>query len=229
MSQLNEVYRPKDWTEVVGQDKAGAKLRALAKRGLGGRAYWISGSSGTGKTTIARLVASEVAGPLATDEMNARDVDLAFVQEMERRFECRVLSRPGEPDGRAFIFNEAHLTRKAVLSRLLTSLEMLPVYCIVVFTTTTEVQDGLWEDFDDANPLLSRCVRLDLARRDPCKPFAEMVVRNCRVAGLLNGKPDSHYIARAERFLKTEKNNCRALYQAAEAGYLTDADNDDAE
>src|SRR5262249_52336215 len=147
-------------------------------------------------------------------------------QEMERRFETRVLSRPGEPNGRAFIFNEAHLTRKQVLSRLLTTLEMIPAYCVVIFTTTTAGQEGLWEDIDDAISSLSRWVRIALARSDQCKPCAEMVVRNCRAAGLLNGKPDSHYIGRAERFLKTEKNNCRALYQAAEAGYLTDADDD---
>ena len=45
--------------------------------------------------------------------------------------------------------------------------------------------------------------------------------------GLLNGKPDSYYVARMDRFLKRNKNNCRAGYQAAESGYLTDADESD--
>ena len=59
--QLHEQYRPRSWSEVVGQDKAIAKVKLLAKRGLAGRAYWITGQSGTGKTTIARLIAAEVA------------------------------------------------------------------------------------------------------------------------------------------------------------------------
>ena len=61
--QLTERYRPADWPEVVGQDKAVQRLRALAMRGLGGRAYWLSGQSGTGKTTIACLIGAELAEP----------------------------------------------------------------------------------------------------------------------------------------------------------------------
>jgi DNA polymerase III gamma/tau subunit len=56
--QLHEQYRPRDWSDVVGQDKAIAKIDALRNRGLAGRAFWISGSSGTGKTTVARLIAA---------------------------------------------------------------------------------------------------------------------------------------------------------------------------
>ena len=54
--QLALKHRPSSWAEVVGQDKAVEKLRALARsgRGLGGRAYWITGASGTGKGKPAR-------------------------------------------------------------------------------------------------------------------------------------------------------------------------------
>lgn len=59
MKPLYEAHRPQSWDEVVGQDKAVSKLLALKERvGLAGRAYWISGQSGTGKTTIARLIAA---------------------------------------------------------------------------------------------------------------------------------------------------------------------------
>src|SRR5262249_4680832 len=58
---LTEQYRPKTWQDVVGQDKVVNRLLALRRRGLAGRAYWLSGPSGTGKTTIARLIAAEVA------------------------------------------------------------------------------------------------------------------------------------------------------------------------
>ena len=42
--QLTEQYRPQTFDDVVGQDKIVAAHRALAKRGLAGRAYWLSGT-----------------------------------------------------------------------------------------------------------------------------------------------------------------------------------------
>lgn len=233
MAQLAEVYRPQTWSDVAGQDKVIARLTALAKRGYGGRAYggrayMIYGASGTGKTTIGRLIARAVAGPLATDELNAADVDIDYVRRMESRWSMTVLSRPGEPNGRAYLFNEAHLMRKAIISRLLTTLEMIPPHVAVVFTTTID-QDGLWDDCSDTSPLLSRCLRLDLARRDLTKPFSARLVTCARAEGLLNGKPDSYYLARAERLLKEERNNLRAGWQRVESGYLTDNDHESGE
>ena len=67
-----ERYRPTTWAEVVGQEKTVKAVRQLAQRGaLAGRAFFLSGQSGTGKTTIARLIAGEVAGPWDVEEMDA--------------------------------------------------------------------------------------------------------------------------------------------------------------
>ncbi len=54
MKTLHEQYRPQAWSDVVGQDKAITRFRIVAKRGIGGRCFWITGKSGTGKTTIAQ-------------------------------------------------------------------------------------------------------------------------------------------------------------------------------
>jgi DNA polymerase III gamma/tau subunit len=50
--QLTEKYRPTTWADVVGQDKVVQRIQALAKRGLPGRAYWISGQSGTARRPL---------------------------------------------------------------------------------------------------------------------------------------------------------------------------------
>ena len=73
--QLHEKYRPRTWADVVGQAKAVRVLTALRDRsGFAGRSFWISGQSGTGKTTVARLIAAEVADDWMTDELDASDL-----------------------------------------------------------------------------------------------------------------------------------------------------------
>ena len=73
--QLHEQYRPTTWGGVVGQDEAVKRFRTIAKRGVGGRAFWIAGPSGTGKTTIARLIAAEIADPFNRIELSVRHED----------------------------------------------------------------------------------------------------------------------------------------------------------
>ena len=118
--QLYEQYRPRKWSDLIGQKHIVAAIERLRKRGLTPRAYWISGPSGTGKTTIAKLLADEVATEWSTEEADATDLTAARIRLLEQQSQC--IGFGGKP-GRVFIVNEAHKMPQRVVTQLLTVLE----------------------------------------------------------------------------------------------------------
>ena len=195
--QLSEQYRPTHWSEVLGQDKILAKLDRLRKRGLAGRAYWLYGPSGVGKTTIGRLIAADVADEWCIEEVDASGLSDARIREIESKLHHHGLGVSNGKTGQAVIVNEAHCMNRGAVRQLLTTLERIPDHVVWVFTTSNDGQDHLLDNQDDAHPLLSRCVDLPLARRSLTKVFAQRAREIATQEGL-NGRPIEAYERLAE-------------------------------
>ena len=210
--QLYEKYRPKTLDDVLGQTKAVKVIKRLIQNGAGGRCFWISGASGTGKTTLARIIADYIADEFYVQEYDSADsLSVSEIDKMERDMHYFA---PGK-GGRAYIVNESHGLRKPVIRRLLGLLERIPNHVCIIFTTTKQGESKLFDDQIDANPLLSRCAKIELTNQGLAKVFAE----HCRQIATkenLNGKSIESYVKLAQKC----KNNCRMMFQEIESGYM---------
>lgn len=205
---LHELARPDCLEDVVGQSKAVALARAYISGGMvGGKAFWLTGPAGSGKTTIARILAASIADQFSTIEIDAAELNADYVRELPEAMSYYGLGM----GGRAWIVNEAHGLRGEIIRRLLVLLETMPSHCTMIFTTTNDGHEKLFDDIDDAGPLLSRCVPIALTSQGLCDAFAARAVEVARGLGL------TLELSEAVKLCKRCKNNLRAVLGEVES------------
>jgi len=209
--RLDEKYRPKNFDSVIGQDKIISLLKVMAdKNDFGGRAFWITGNSGSGKSTIALLIAACLASKFTTFETTGRELTVSDLKRYSDFWQSKAITG----DGWALIVNESHGLSRPVIEVLLNILEKLPDHVVIIFTTTNDGND-LFEEQLDSGPFASRCISLRLASRNLCEPFAAKAKEIAQLENL-DGKPIEDYI----QLLKKCRNNLRLAYREIESGAM---------
>lgn len=211
MTSLFQKYRPHEWKDVIGHQKVKQSLQMMRQRGsLGGRAFWISGPSGTGKTTICYLVAEDICDESNFIELDAGGITPKDIDDLERSLRMRCL---GEKSGRAVLINESHGLRQDTIRKLLVVLERIPAHVTWLFSTTDVGNGKLFKD--DAHPLLSRCVNFELKVEDYAGDMIKRVMEIAAIEGL-GGATHDEFVK-----LATDcKFNCRAMLTEIEKGTM---------
>ncbi len=216
---LYQKYRPVMWADFVGQGKAAKRVRRIIERKDFDRGvFWIeaagSNNSGIGKTSLAWIIARQLADDFFITELDGGRCDKRAVEDMERASRLSVWNT--DKPFRVWVTNEAHSMTQGAVDTLLTFLEALPRHCVVIFTTTRRVDANLFGD-QDSGPFASRCHRITLTNQGLAQAFAERAKRIAEAEGL-DGRPVEAYV----KLVKSCNNNMRSVLQRIEAGDMLD-------
>lgn len=218
MLPMYEKYRPRRLDEVAGQTEAVAKIRQVTARGWN-RVFWLVGASGTGKTTLARIITAEASHRAYTMELDAADLSIDRIRWIEDCCRYGALGEGGKATLHAFIVNEAHCLRGPILARLNTTLELPTVMANSVwcFTTTSAGERRLFDaDEIERVPFGSRTIPIRLKSGDAVTLDFAIRAQNAAQAEGLDGKPLSEYVALVRR----HNHNMREVFQAIDAGEM---------
>jgi DNA polymerase-3 subunit gamma/tau len=192
---LYRKWRPKTFDEVVGQEHVTQTLRNALALGRVAHAYLFAGLRGTGKTTMARLVAkavnclAEEPGDRPCNQCTVcravnegRFLDLIEIDAAShtgvddvRELRDKVGFRPNEGRYKVYIIDEVHRFSVQAFDALLKTIEEPPEHAIFILATT--------EIHKVPATILSRCQRFDF-RRIPVQQITQRLQQLAKAEGI---------------------------------------------
>jgi DNA polymerase III subunit gamma/tau len=161
-------YRPQNFDELIGQEHVQKTLTNAIAANRVAHGYIFSGQRGTGKTTVARILArclNCIQGPTPTpcgicsscceitagNSVDVLEIDAASNRGINEMREIRenVRYRPARDRYKIFIIDEAHQITKEAFNALLKTLEEPPEWVVFILCTT--------EAHEVPNTIASRC------------------------------------------------------------------------
>ena len=134
MTELYKKYRPKTFSEVIGQREALKSLVGMVKQKRVPHTILLSGPSGVGKTTIARIVARK----LRTSDRDLQEINAADFRGIDtvREIRDRMSLAPIGGRCRVWIIDECHQLSSQAQNAFLKLLEDTPAHVYFMLATT---------------------------------------------------------------------------------------------
>lgn len=230
---LYRKFRPDNFADVKGQDHIVTTLTNQIKHNRIGHAYLFCGTRGTGKTTVAKILAKAVncehpvnGSPCnecamckaiqAGTAMNVIEIDAASNNGVDNIREIReeVSYRPTEGKYKVYIIDEVHMLSVGAFNALLKTLEEPPSYVMFILATTEAHKIPI--------TILSRCQRYDF-HRITIDTIAARLDELLKVEGIEAEEKAVRYVAKAGdgsmRDALSLLDQCIAFYLGQELTY----------